>query len=223
VTDPAHDGRAFAVTSLNRVRRYGQRGHYDRPTVFGILDDGLVAHVAFVHHGRPVVIPMAYGHDAERLFLHGARTSRIGVVTAGEPVSVGVTRVDGIVVARSLYDSSMNYRAVVIHGRAAMVDDATDRLHALRCIVEHYTPGRWEELLPPTAQELKATMVLAVCMESASAKVRTGLAVDHGDAKGEGVWSGVVPVMTTLGAPVTDAHVSGTVEVPASVQRLVSG
>ena len=223
MTHPADDGRGFAVTALNRVRRYGQRGHYDRATVFGILDQGLVAHVGFVHHGRPIVIPMAYGHDGDRLFLHGARTSRIGVVTAGEPVSVGVTLVDGIVVARSLFDSSMNYRAVVIHGHVAVVGDGPDHLHALRCIVEHHTPGRWEELPPPTEQQLKATAVLAVTIESASAKVRTGCAADQDGADAAGVWSGVVPVTVALGTPVTDAHVSGIVPVPASVQRLASG
>jgi len=223
VTRRADGHSGFAVTKLNRVRRYGQRGHYDRATVFAILDRGLVAHVAFVHDGRPVVIPMAYGHDGERIFLHGARTSRIGVTTPGEPVSVGVTLVDGIVVARSLYDSSMNYRAVVIHGRAGVVDGGAERLRALRCIVEHHTPGRWAELPPPTDQQLRATVVLAVDIESASAKVRDGGAAERDDATASAVWSGVVPVVTTLGTPVADPHVPGTVSIPVSVQRLTSG
>lgn len=218
------DDAAFDVTDLNRVRRYSQRGRYDRASVLEILDRGLVAHVAFVDEGRPVVIPMAYGHDGERLFLHGARKGRIGTAAADEAVSIGVTLVDGIVVAPSLFDSSMNYRAVVIHGRASVLEARADRLHALECVVEHYVPGRWAELPLPSERELRATVVLAVEMESASAKVRRGGAVEEAERDEPAVaWSGVVPVVTTLGVPVADARVRGEVPVPESVRRLAAG
>lgn len=210
----------FDETDANRVRRHHERGHYDKATIFGILDRGLVAHVAFVHDGRPVVIPMTYGRDGDRVYLHGARKGRITTSTPGEPVSVGVTLVDGIVIARSLFDSTMNYRAVVIHGRAVELEDDDRRLHALRCISEHLVPGRWSEVRPPTAQELKATVLLEVEIESASAKVRGGGVRDEDEPGSEDAWRGVVPVITTLGEPATDPNVPGTTAIPASVSGL---
>jgi nitroimidazol reductase NimA-like FMN-containing flavoprotein (pyridoxamine 5'-phosphate oxidase superfamily) len=211
---------AFPLSDANRVRRHPERGHYDRATIFGILDRGLVAHVAFVDDGRPVVIPMAYGRDGDRLFLHGARKGRITTAPAGQPVSVGVTLVDGIVVARSLFDSTMNYRAVLIHGRAFEVDDHERRLHALRCITEQVLPGRWTEVRLPTAQELKATTVLEVEIESASAKVREGGVRDVDEVGTESAWRGVVPVLSTFGVPVADSNVPVSTPVPASVSGL---
>jgi nitroimidazol reductase NimA-like FMN-containing flavoprotein (pyridoxamine 5'-phosphate oxidase superfamily) len=166
---------------------------------------------------------MAYGRDGDRLYLHGARKSRITTAPVGEPVSIAVTLVDGLVVARSTFDSSMNYRAVVIHGRAVEVDDASERLQALRCITEHQLPGRWDEVREPSDQELKATVVLAVEIETASAKVRTG-GVIHGQAAGEErVWAGVIPMATVVGQPLVDGEVPGDVPVPPSVRRLCEG
>jgi nitroimidazol reductase NimA-like FMN-containing flavoprotein (pyridoxamine 5'-phosphate oxidase superfamily) len=220
VTRPGDSSDAFAVTDVNRVRRYHHRGQYDRATIFAILDQGIVAHVAFVVDGRPMVIPMAYGRDGDRLFLHGARKGRISTATVGEPVSIGVTLVDGIVVARSLFESSMNYRAVVIHGRVAVVTGGAERLHALRCIVEHALPGRWSEVRAPSEQQLKATEVLEVEIETASAKVRAGDVVEDVTAEDADVWCGVVPLATVVGAPETDGTVPSVVPVPASVRRL---
>jgi uncharacterized protein len=211
----------FDITDVNRVRRYHDRGHYDRETVFRILDQGLVAHVAFVDDGRPVVIPMAYGRDGDRLFLHSARKGRISTATDGDPVSIGVTLVDGIVVARSLFDSSMNYRAVVIHGRATIVNDEAERLHALRCIVEHMVPGRWAETRVPSDQHLKGTVVLEVEIETASAKIRDGGVREDYDEADADVWCGVVPIITAAGAPETAGDVPSSVPVPASIRGLV--
>ena len=210
----------FDITDVNRVRRYHDRGHYDRETVFRILDQGLVAHVAFVDDGRPVVIPMAYGRDGDRLFLHSARKGRISTATDGDPVSIGVTLVDGIVIARSLFDSSMNYRAVVIHGRAAVVNDEAERLRALECIVEHMVPGRWAETRQPSAQQLKGTSVLEVTIETASAKTRDGGVREDYDEADADVWCGVVPIITSAGTPETASDVPSTVAVPASVRAL---
>jgi len=210
----------FVITNVNRVRRHHERAHYDHETVFAILDRGLVAHVAFNADGRPMVIPMAYGRDGDRLFLHGARKSRITTAPVDDAVCVAVTLVDGFVVARSAFDSSMNYRAVVIHGRAVELHDDDERLHALRRITEHQLAGRWDEMRPPTEQELKATSVLAVEIETASAKVREG-GVIHGDTSGEeGTWAGVVPIATVFGAPVTDGEVPADIPVSSSVQRI---
>jgi uncharacterized protein len=219
--DALHVDDVFEVTDLNRVRQVRQRARYDRETVFQVLDAGLVAHVAFVDDGRPIVIPMAYGRDGDRLFLHGARKSRIATTAAGQPVSIGVTIVDGLVVARSLFESSMNYRAVVIHGRAREVHDADARLHGMRCISDHLLPGRWDEVRAPYDKELKATVILEVEIEAASAKVRAGPAVDEYEIYDDQVWIGVVPIVTTMGAPVANSVVPDDVRVPASVLGLL--
>ena len=217
--EPPATGESFDVTAINRVRQVRERGHYDRETVFAILDAGLVAHVAFVDQGRPVVIPMAYGRDGDRIFLHGARKSRIATATAGAPVSIGVTLVDGIVVARSMFESSMNYRAVVIHGHAVELEGEDERLHAMRCITAQTLPGRWDEVRAPYEKELKATAILEVTIEAASAKVRQGPAVDdYAEIYDERVWVGVVPVLTTFGAPVANSTVPGDVPIPASLR-----
>jgi uncharacterized protein len=210
----------FVITNVNRVRRHHERAHYDRAAVYAILDRGLIAHVAFVDDGRPIVIPMAYGRSGDRLYLHGARKSRITTAPVGEPVSIGITLVDGLVIARSAFDSSMNYRAVVIHGRAVEVEDGTERLRALECITEQVLPGRWTELRPPLDQELYATAVIAVDIETASAKIREG-GVIHGRATGEeGTWAGIVPISMMSGPPVPDGAVPAGVPVPASVRAI---
>ncbi|MDF2771415.1 MAG: pyridoxamine 5-phosphate oxidase [Geminicoccaceae bacterium] len=213
----------FGVSNLNRVRRHPERAHYDRATVHDILDRGLVAHVAFVDQGRPIVIPMTYGRDDDRIYLHGARKGRVSTATHGEPVSIGVTLVDGLVIARSLFDSSMNYRAVVIHGRAVELEHRAERLHALRCISEHVLPGRWDEVREPSEHELKGTVVLAVEIEAASAKVRAH-GVGHGNEPGdERVWAGVIPISTTVGSPMQDPEVPADVPFPPSVLRMCGG
>ncbi len=211
---------SFEVTALNRVRQQRERGHYDRETVYAILDEGIVAHVAFVDDGRPIVIPMAYARDGERILLHGGRKSRLVAVAGGHPVSLGVTIVDGLVAARSLFESSMNYRAVVVHGRATEVLDEGERLRALECIAEHLLPGRAPELRAADPGELRATAVLEVTIETASAKMRAGPAADGEEERSPRVWSGVVPVRIVYDSPVPDATVPADVGVPASLLRL---
>lgn len=213
----------FEIGSLNRVRQIRERGHYDRATIFGILDRGFVAHVAFVQTGRPVVIPMTYGRDGDRLFIHGAKKSRIATTARGEPVSIGVTLVDGIVVGRSIFESSMNYRAVVIHGHARELHTDEERLHALRCVSEHNFPGRWDEVRPPYDNELKQTGVLEVEIESASAKIRNGPPIDDYEAYDVNTWVGVVPVITALGQPLADSKVPKDVPIPSSLSRIQKG
>ncbi len=214
---------SFDIGSLNRVRQIRERGHYDRATIFGILDRGFVAHVAFVHDHRPVVIPMAYGRDGDRLFIHGAKKSRIATSSRGEPVSIGVTLVDGIVVGRSIFESSMNYRAVVIHGYARELETEEKRLHALHCVSEHNFPGRWDEVRAPYDKELKQTGVLEVEIETASAKIRNGPPIDDYETYDERTWIGVVPVITALGQPLADSKVPKDVPIPGSLARIKKG
>ena len=213
---------SYEITELNRVRQARHRASYDRAAVWAVLDGGLVAHVAFVDDGRPIVIPMIYGRDGDRLFLHGARKSRIATATDGQPVSVGVTLVDGIVVARSMFESTMNYRAVVVHGTATEVDDDVERLHAMWCISEHSMPGRWAEVRAPYEKELKATVILEVAIETASAKVRSGPPGEEYEISNDRLWVGVVPVHTTLGHPVASAVVPHDVGLPASVRGMLA-
>jgi nitroimidazol reductase NimA-like FMN-containing flavoprotein (pyridoxamine 5'-phosphate oxidase superfamily) len=221
MTDPTTPVPSFPVTEVNRVRRVRERGKYDEATVHEILDRGFVAHVAFIDEGKPVVIPMIYGRDGNVLYLHGARKGRFASSIAGQPVCVGVTLVDGIVVARSLFESSMNYRSVTIHGMATEVVDPDARLRGLRMVSEHNIPGRWEEVRAPFDLELKATVVLSVPIEEASAKVRAGGPIDDYDERDLSVWVGVVPVTTTVGDPVSDPSVPADVQIPASVQRIL--
>jgi nitroimidazol reductase NimA-like FMN-containing flavoprotein (pyridoxamine 5'-phosphate oxidase superfamily) len=218
--DPENNGSSFDRGPLNSVRAMRERGHYDAATVFGILDQAIVAHVGLVDAGRPIVIPMLFGRDGDRLFLHGARKGRVTSTAAGAPVCITVTLVDGIVVARSMFDASMNYRSVVIHGNARELDVDTERLHALRCISDHVLPGRWNEVRAPFDKELKGTSVLEVTIEAASAKIRHGPSNDDIGSGDERIWAGIVPMRTVMDAPIPDASVPHGVPLPQSLRRL---
>jgi hypothetical protein len=214
------DASSFEPGPLNRVRAMRERGHYDAPIIFGILAQALVAHVGFIDEGRPIVIPMLFGRDGDRLFLHGARKGRITSAANDAAVCITVTLVDGIVVARSMFDASMNYRSVVIHGRAREIETDAGRLHALRRVSEHVLPGRWDEVRPPYDKEMKGTSVLEVTIDAASAKIREGPSNDDPAPGDERVWAGVVPIRTVLGEPVSDAAVPSDVPLPESLRRL---
>ena len=163
----------ITAEAINRAHN-GKRARYDEKTIHDILDKGLVAHVGFIVGGRPVVMPMAYAREGDVLYLHGASKTRIVRATPQEPVCVTVTLIDGLVAARSGFHHSVNYRSGVVHGTARAVTDADEHDHALQLITEHLLPGRYEEIRPMTAQERKATGVIALTIEAASAKVRDG-------------------------------------------------
>ena len=182
------------------VRRLPERGHYDRETVHAILDAGIVAHVGFVHEGQPYVLPMGYARQGERLILHGSVASRIlGQVGGGFPVCVTVTHLDGIVLARSVFNHSMNYRSVVVLGTATPIRDEVEKLAALHALTDHLAPGRWEEARQPTAQEMAATAVLSLPLDEASAKIRAGGPGDHDKDLELPVWAGVLPLALVRG------------------------
>ena len=203
-----------------RVRRRAERGRYDRASVHAILDEALVCHVGFAAEGQPWVIPTAYARDGETLYLHGSPASRmLRHVSDGVPVCVTVTLVDGIVLARSAFHHSMNYRSVVVVGRARAVDDAEERLRALRALVEHVARGRWAETRRPNARELAQTLVLALPLAEASAKVRTGPPLDDAEDRALPFWAGVVPLALAPGAPAPDAGLAAGVAVPAYAER----
>jgi len=210
----------FAPTERTQVRRLPKRAVYDREGVYRILDEGLVCHVGFVADGRPVVIPTGYGRDGDTLYVHGSAASRmLRDLARGVDVCVTVTLLDGLVLARSAFHHSMNYRSVVIFGNAAVVEDQSTKREALRAFTEHIAPGRWQEVRPPTESELKATTVLAIPLEEASAKVRTGPPLDDESDYSLPVWAGVLPLKLRPEPPVPDNRLNPSIEVPDYVWR----
>jgi nitroimidazol reductase NimA-like FMN-containing flavoprotein (pyridoxamine 5'-phosphate oxidase superfamily) len=195
----------FKPTERTQVKRLPKRGKYERETVFAILDEGFVCHVGFSVGGQPYVIPTNYGRSGDALYLHGSAASRmLRTLSEGVPVSVTVTHVDGLVLARSAFHHSVNYRSVVILGTARLVTDPAEKMEALRVFTEHVMKGRWDDVRQPTEPELKATTVLALPLEEVSAKVRTGGPIDDEEDYALPVWAGVLPLETSVKEPVPD-------------------
>jgi nitroimidazol reductase NimA-like FMN-containing flavoprotein (pyridoxamine 5'-phosphate oxidase superfamily) len=202
-------------TARTRVVREAMRAAYDRETVYAILDEGFLCHVGFVQNGQPFVIPTSYGRKDSSLYIHGSAASRmLRQVKEGLPVCVTVTLLDGLVLARSIFNHSMNYRSVVILGTATLVDDPEEKLEALRLLSEHILPGRWEDSRQPNERELKQTSVLRVPIEEFSAKVRTGPPVDDEEDYSFPTWAGIVPLEMKAGEPVNDERLNPAHEVP---------
>lgn len=208
----------FIPSERTRVARLPKRGAYDRETIYKILDEAFVCHVGFVVDGQPFVIPTNFGRAGGTLYLHGSAASRmLHALGEGVPVCVTVTLVDGLVLARSAFHHSVNYRSVVALGTAKLVNDPSEKMEALRLFTEHIMKGRWNEIRPPSEQELKATSVLALPLEEASAKIRTGGPVDEEEDYVLPVWAGVLPLPVVPGAPIPDARLNTAVSVPANV------
>lgn len=192
-------------TDRTRVVRMPQRGVYDQETVHRILDEGLVCHLGYTLDGQPFVIPTMYAREGDQLYIHGSAASRtLRQVGAGIPVCVTVTLTDGLVLARSVFNHSMNYRSVVALGVASLVESPAEKLEALRGFTEKLLPGRWGETRPPTEQELKATSVLRLPLSEVSAKVRSGPPKDDEADYALPVWAGVIPLRLVAEAPIRD-------------------
>ena len=203
-------------TARTRVVREAHRGVYDRETVYRILDEGFLCHAGFVMNGQPFVIPTSYGRKDASLYIHGSAASRmLRQLKDGIPVCITVTLLDGLVLARSVFNHSMNYRSVVILGKACLLDDPEEKLEALRILSEHILPGRWADSRQPNERELKATSVLRVAIEEFSAKVRQGPAIDDEDDYAFPTWAGVVPLEMVAGAPIGDARLLPGQEAPS--------
>lgn len=210
IRDVEADGEgSFARTERTTLRRLPRRGSFERQTVYDILDEGFVCHVGFVADGNPVVIPTAYGRVGDTLYLHGARASRmLKALGAGTDVCVNVTLVDGLVLARSVFHHSINYRSVVVFGRARVVESDDEKTAALLAFTEHVVPGRWDEVREPTKQELDSTLVLSLTLEEASAKVRTGPPVDDEEDYELPIWAGVLPLRVSAGEATPDPRLN---------------
>jgi nitroimidazol reductase NimA-like FMN-containing flavoprotein (pyridoxamine 5'-phosphate oxidase superfamily) len=195
-----------APSERSRVRRAPKRAEYDRETIDAILDEALIAHLGFVADGQPYVIPTLHARVGDEVLVHGSAASRmVTLLGAGVPACLTVTLVDGLVLARSAFNHSMNYRSVVLLGHARFIEGPEERERALEAFTEKLLPGRWDEVRPPARQELKGTRVLALPIDEASAKVRTGPPVDDEADYALDVWAGVIPLTLTRGEPIEDA------------------
>lgn len=215
---------AFQPTERSRVKRQHERAHYDRETIYAILDSQPICHVAYVIDGQPYVTPTCFWREGDRLFWHGSSASRmLRTVAEGVPVSLNVFNLDGFVLARSGFHSSINYRSVTAFGRAALIEDEAAKLAALEAFVEGLWPGRWAELAPVKEQELKATTVVSMAIEEASAKVRGGPPNDEPEDYALDVWAGVHPIRQVVAAPEADPKLKAGVALPTYLAGFTIG
>jgi len=205
-------------TPRTTLKRLPQRGHYDRELINRILDEGFICHVGFAVDGQPVVIPTGYARAGDSLVIHGSQASRmLRTLGQGIDVCVTVTLIDGLVLARSAFHHSMNYRSVVVFGRATLIDERAEKLAALRALSDHMIPSRWEDVRQPNERELQQTTVLSVPLTEASAKVRTGFAVDDEEEYEGPAWTGVLPLKWAAQEPMDDPRSKRKIAVPANI------
>jgi nitroimidazol reductase NimA-like FMN-containing flavoprotein (pyridoxamine 5'-phosphate oxidase superfamily) len=211
---------AFPKNNKNTIKRLPKRGHYDRETIYQILDEAVICHVGFVQNGQPYVIPTNFARVDDTIVLHGAKASRLlKHIEAGHPVCVETTIIDGLVLARSVFHHSINYRSVVLFGTGRLIQDEREKLHALEAVTEHLIPGRWKEARLPNAKELNATSVVSIQIDEASAKVRVGPPVDEEEDYVLPVWAGVLPLREIASLPLQDELQSGEISLPDYIAK----
>jgi nitroimidazol reductase NimA-like FMN-containing flavoprotein (pyridoxamine 5'-phosphate oxidase superfamily) len=207
-------------TERTTLKRLPKRGSYERETVNKILDEGFVCHVGFVVEGRPVVIPTGYGRSGDKLYIHGSAASRmLRALREGIDVCLTVTLLDGLVLARSAFHHSLNYRSVVVFGRAQVLEDEEEKMEALRVFTDQVMRGRWEESRQPTQSELRATLVLCLSLVEASAKIRTGPPIDDEEDMKLPVWAGELPLHLMTGEAVPDPQLQAGIELPGYIRN----
>jgi uncharacterized protein len=209
------------ATERTRLKRLPQRGSFDREAIYQILDEAFICHVGFKIDEQPVVIPTAYARVDDDLLIHGSAVSRMLRAMAREiDVCVTVTLIDGLVLARSAFDHSMNYRSVMVFGKAKVLIHRQEKLAALRAFTEHIIPRRWDEVRPPNVQELKATTVLRIPLQEVSAKMRTGAPLDNEADYALDIWAGVIPLKLSAGEPIPDDRLKEGISISPSVLNL---
>ena len=212
--------KEITQTGRTRLKRLPKRGHFERETINAILDEAFICHVGFVVDGQPYVIPTGFARVGDDLYIHGSSASRmLRSIATGIDVCVTVTLIDGLVLARSAFHHSMNYRSVVILGKAEMVTDTDEKNTAMEALTEHIIPGRWADVRWPTELELKATTVLRLPITEASAKIRIGDPVDDDEDYAMDVWAGVLPLKLTPGEPLADAKLKTGIDIPAYINN----
>ena len=211
----------YPISKQNKVRQLSEKARYDKRSVHAVLDSALVASVGFVQDGRPVIVPMIYGREGETVYLHGARKARvIRLLEETDCMCLNVTHLDGIVFARSAFNSSMNYRSATVFGTPRLLDDRDSKMHGMRVISEHTMPGRWEELRDPLEKEIKMTGVIALEIETASAKISSGMPDDEDEDYDIPIWAGVLPIRTGLTELQSDDRILDGVKPSAAVRAL---
>jgi nitroimidazol reductase NimA-like FMN-containing flavoprotein (pyridoxamine 5'-phosphate oxidase superfamily) len=209
-------------TPSTKVRREPERARYDRETIDAILDEAFICHVGFLDEGHPVVIPTIHVRVGDRLILHGSPAGRMmRTIASGAPVSIAVTLFDGLVLARSVFHHSMNYRSVVLFGTGQIIDDPAEKLVAMRVFTERILPGRWDDVRPPTDLEFRGTLMAAVPIDAASAKTRTGPPEDEESDLGLDTWAGVIPYRLSPGEPVPSPDLQAGIDFPAYLAHLL--
>ncbi len=212
----------FPKTDLNQIKRHPKRGAYDRDAAYEIIDEALICHVGILEQTQPVVIPTIHARIGDKLLLHGSSASRLlNYARSGKPLCVTITIIDGIVLARSLFNHSMNYRSVVIFGRGELVEDDEERMTALKAVSNHLIPGRWEEARHPNHKELKATKVVSIPITEASAKIRGGPPKDEEEDRELPVWAGVIPLRLQPAKPEADPQLGTDISLPKYVSDYV--
>ena len=212
----------FPVTDLNKLKRYPNRGRYDKETIYAIVDEALICHVGFAIEGKPYVIPTIHARLNDKIILHGAVANRmLNHIAQGNPLCVTVTLVDGLVLARSVFNSSMNYRAAVLFGTGRHIESDREKLQAFEALTEHVARGRWNDARKPSRKEIDGTTVIAVEIESASAKVRAGAPTDEEEDYALPIWAGVVPLQLQADDPVDDPKLKQGIPVPSYARAYV--
>ncbi len=210
----------FQKTSQNRIKRLPKRGHYDRDTIYKILDEALICHVGFAENEQPFIIPINFARVGDTIVLHGAKASRLlKHIETGNPVCVEATLVDGLVLARSVFHHSVNFRSVVLFGTGRLVEDDQEKMAALEAITEHLIPGRWSEARLPNRKEMNATSVVSINIDQASAKVRSGPPGDDEEDYALPIWAGVLPMQEVPLSPVKDELMTQDIAVPKYVKK----
>lgn len=218
------DIKTLQTTPRSKLKRLPKRGSQERELIYSILDEALIAHIGFITNNQPFVIPMAYGRKSDRLYLHGSSISRlIKTLEQGVEVCLTVTLVDGLVVARSLFHHSMNYRSVVLFGKAELVDNERDKMIALEAFTEQIIPGRWQDARIPNVKELKATTVLSLPIEEGSAKIRKGQPLDDEEDYALPIWAGELPLRVIAGKPIPDPRLDNAIAIPENLKNYHRG
>jgi uncharacterized protein len=218
------DSKYLQVTQRSKVRRLPKRSSQERELIYNILDEAMVAHVGFIVDNQPFVIPMAYGRKGDLIYIHGSSVSRLlKTLEQGVDICFSVTLLDGLVIARSLFHHSMNYRSVILFGKAKLVESETDKMTALQAFSEQMIPRRWREARLPNSQELKATTILSFAIEEGSAKVRTGNPNDDVEDYSLPFWAGQLPLKLTPGIPIPDSKLSSEIALPENIANYHRG
>ena len=213
---------SFTTENKNRVKRRPDRGHYDKETIYQIIDESMLCQIGFVQDGGPFVIPALHARRDDQLLVHGASTSRLlKHLQAGHQVSINITILNGLVLAKTVFNQSVNYRSVVLFGKGVLIEDQDEKMQALAHLTERIVPGVWEAARKPSATELKATSIVSISIETASAKIRTGPPMDDLEDQGLPVWAGVLPIKQVIEAPIRADYTDSSMPIPDYVTNYV--